>query len=269
MKSYLINLDRSSARWGRMSDRFAAIGLAFERVPAVDGGRLGAAEISDVYRPVLGAAVMTPGEIGCFLSHRRCWELIASGPDPFGCIFEDDVLVSPHTPLFLGDDASWIPADADIVKIETAGGNVWFDRAVSPLAKNFNLGLLRSFHFGSGGYILSKAGAERLLTATRIFSDAVDHVKFNPACGIAGRLKSYQVLPALCIQTGMFYPAGSDRIEPPDLTEHSTPRFPENMVNSAWLKRKSVSAFRRMAHKLRRHWRTKVLFADESWVAPG
>jgi glycosyl transferase family 25 len=264
MKSYLINLDRSAGRLQRMSDRFAAVGLAFERVPAVDGRGLTPAEIADVYKPVVGAEQMTCEEVGCFLSHRRCWELIVSRPDPYACIFEDDVLVSRHSPLFLGDDAGWIPLDADIVKIETVRGKVWFDRAVSPLANNFKLARLRSFHFGSAGYILSKGAAERLLEVTRVFSDPVDHVKFNPACGIAGSLKAYQVLPALCIQTNAFYSAGSGLIEAPDLTEHSAPRFPDNPINAAWLKRRSVLAFRRMAHTLRRSWRAEVRFADES-----
>lgn len=109
--------------------------------------------------------------------------------------------MSRHADLFLGGDTTWIPAGADIVKIETvAGRGVWLDRAVKLLSGDFKLGLLRSFEFGSGGYILSKSAAERLLKITRVFSDAVDHVKFNPACGIADSLKSYQMFPALCIQ---------------------------------------------------------------------
>ncbi|WP_084652730.1 glycosyltransferase family 25 protein [Mesorhizobium sp. WSM1293] len=263
MKSYIINLDRSPGRMQRMADRLNSIGADFERVPAVDGRLLSEAEISDVYRPLAGAAAMTPEEVGCFLSHRKCWERIVSGTDAYGCVFEDDMLISKQAALFLGGGTDWIPRNADIVKIETVGGRVWLDRVVSPLTGAFKLALLRSFHFGSGGYILSRAAAERLLAVTRVFSDAVDHVKFNPACGIAGSLKSYQVIPALCVQTQAFYPEGSSLIEAPALAVHSDPRFPENLENRPWLERKGLQALRRAAHKLLRHWRIEILFADQ------
>ncbi|PBB34740.1 glycosyl transferase [Mesorhizobium sp. WSM3868] len=263
MKSYVINLDRSPDRWQRMVDRLNSIGAAFERVPAVDGRLLSDAEIWDVHKPVAGAATMTPEEVGCFLSHRKCWERIVSGPDAYGCVFEDDMLISKQAALFLGEDTCWIPADADIIKIEAVPGRVWLDRVISPLPGTFKLAVLRSFLWGSGGYILSKVAAERLLALTRVFSDAVDHVKFNPACGIARSLKSYQVIPALCVQTQVFSPNGSNLIDAPALAMHSDPRFPENLENRPWLERKVLRAFHRVAHRLRRHWRTEILFADQ------
>lgn len=165
MKSYVINLDRSPDRWQRMADRLNSIGAAFERVPAVDGRLLSDTEISDVHKPVAGAAAMTPEEVGCFLSHRKCWERIVSGPDAYGCVFEDDMLISKQAALFLGEDPCWIPADADIIKIEAVPGRVWLDRVISPLPGIFKLALLRSFLWGSGGYILSKVGGRAPLSA--------------------------------------------------------------------------------------------------------
>lgn len=38
---------------------------------------------------------LSAGERGCFLSHRRCWEEIADGPDPFALIVEDDLHLDP------------------------------------------------------------------------------------------------------------------------------------------------------------------------------
>ncbi|MCT2580514.1 MAG: glycosyltransferase family 25 protein [Mesorhizobium sp.] len=264
MKSYIINLDRSPGRMQRMADRLNSIGAAFERVPAVDGRLLSDAEIADVYKPIAGVAAMTPEEVGCFLSHRKCWERIASGPDAYGCVFEDDMLISKRAGLFLVEEASWVPRDADLVKVETVVGRVWLDRTVLALRDGFELARLRSFSFGSGGYILSKTAAERLLAMTRVFSDAVDHVKFNPACGIAGSLKSYQMIPALSVQTQSFYPKGSPLIEVPALAVHSDPRFPGNLMEKPWLQRKVLQALRRLGHTLRRHWRTEVMIADQT-----
>ena len=33
---------------------------------------------------------LTPGEIGCFLSHLRCWELIQAQDTGVGIVLEDD-----------------------------------------------------------------------------------------------------------------------------------------------------------------------------------
>lgn len=38
---------------------------------------------------------LSDGEIGCFLSHRACWERIALGPDPYALVVEDDMAADP------------------------------------------------------------------------------------------------------------------------------------------------------------------------------
>lgn len=40
MQVYLVNMDRSKERLEIMSQRLAALGINFERVPAVDGSKL-------------------------------------------------------------------------------------------------------------------------------------------------------------------------------------------------------------------------------------
>lgn len=261
MKSYIINLDRSSERLKRMGRRFALLELDFERVPAVDGASLSPEDISEIYQPILNAPALTKGEIGCFLSHRRCWTQIASGPDAFGCIFEDDVILSWRSSLFLGQE-TWIPIEADIIKIETAYHRVWLDRVGISLPKGLRLNRLRDTHFASGGYILSRSAATHLLALTRRFSDAVDHLLFNPGCGVADGLTIYQMSPALCIQTQVLYQEGSAFREPEALAEHSAARFPNDLKYMPWLKRKAVMVIRRISHLSRGHVRTKVLFAD-------
>ncbi|APE44821.1 glycosyl transferase family 25 [Sulfitobacter alexandrii] len=36
---------------------------------------------------------LSPGEVGCFLSHRKCWQEIADGSEPFSLIAEDDLVI--------------------------------------------------------------------------------------------------------------------------------------------------------------------------------
>jgi len=118
MKSYLINLDRSPERLERMAVVFASLGMEFARTPAVDGRLLSVEErqrwLSDEETPFQ----LTAGEIGCFLSHRKCWEAAAAGSESHVAIFEDDVHLGKNAAEILSR-TDWIPDDADVVKIET------------------------------------------------------------------------------------------------------------------------------------------------------
>jgi len=196
---YFINLDRSPDRCAEMSQRLSALGVAFERVAAVDGRRLSNHAIDSVRVDTPGWVSLSAGEVGCFLSHRMCWQRIADGKSAFGCIFEDDVLLSSRLPEFLSD-IKWIPVDADIVKIEDPGIRVWFDASLAKTSDGFRLGKVRSPNYRAGGYILSKENARRLLRLTERFSIPVDLLLFDHTRGFATKMTIYQLIPALCAQ---------------------------------------------------------------------
>ncbi|NKW10063.1 glycosyltransferase family 25 protein [Ochrobactrum tritici] len=61
---------------------------------------------------------LTPAEIGCFLSHKKCLEFIAQGEEDHAAVFEDDVVFGRDAGK-LFTSSNWIPVDADIIKIET------------------------------------------------------------------------------------------------------------------------------------------------------
>lgn len=91
---FLINLDRSADRLARCAPILDALGLTWERVPGIEGKKLPSAQLvalnphpaphGEWFRP------LTPGEIGCFLSHLRCWQLIAERGIDCGLVLEDD-----------------------------------------------------------------------------------------------------------------------------------------------------------------------------------
>lgn len=92
----LINLCRDRDRLQRMTARYDAAGLSFERVPAVLGAALSAAERAALCpdrRLWWRAAPLADGEIGCFASHLEAWRRIAAGTAPIVCVMEDDVIL--------------------------------------------------------------------------------------------------------------------------------------------------------------------------------
>jgi glycosyl transferase family 25 len=207
MNIYLINLDRSPDRLQRMATIFSDLGLDFTRMPAVDGAKLIAE--GKLHRPERAGLIyqLGPGETGCFLSHRACWEAIANAEQNHGAVFEDDVHFGSGLAELLSNDA-WIPGDADVVKLETTRVHALLDRTGNKLALGRSLKRLRSTHTGASGYILSKSAARKLIALSEDFVDPVDQFMFNPACTAWADLTIYQLTPAICIQD-MLVGAGS------------------------------------------------------------
>lgn len=182
-----------------MSLVFARIGVEFERIEAMDGKFL-----SDQQRDAVTLddgihAPLTHTEVACFLSHRKAWTMVAEGDEPYGAVFEDDIILSDNAaPWLLSHD--WIPAGTDAVKLETLGDRTWVSSRMIDLGDGYGLAKLCSTHWGTAGYILSRDFARRLLGETERFSITVDGLLFNHEFGILDKIVCYQFLPALCVQ---------------------------------------------------------------------
>lgn len=91
---HVINLADNEVRLSNVRRQFAAHGLAFERVDAVNGWALSEQEIAQVYdeagNRIYARHDLVPAEIGCYLSHIAAWTRIAEGDAEGGFIFEDD-----------------------------------------------------------------------------------------------------------------------------------------------------------------------------------
>ena len=99
-KAFIIHLKRAESRKAHVEGLIKASPLTAEIVDAVDGKELSPAERSAVYvrqlhRPIYPFELRDT-EIGCFLSHRRCWQRIVELDLPFGMIFEDDAKLDPQ-----------------------------------------------------------------------------------------------------------------------------------------------------------------------------
>lgn len=199
MKCLVINLDRSPDRLAHITTEFARIGVAFERVEAIDARAR--PELDQMPQNLLYTKRLrlTGGEIACLLSHRACWMIIAGGDAPYAAIFEDDVIFSARAGALLGN-ADWIPADADIIKLETFFQKTMVGWKRISAGPGFSISRLLGDHMGTGGYIISKRTASDLIEASQEISVAVDDLVFNPAFPIMPSKTIYQLIPALCAQ---------------------------------------------------------------------
>lgn len=199
MTIYIINLDRAKDRMARMQALLGKRGLAFERIEAVDGKTLPPETLAAwSTRHPDGSLVLSVGEVGILLSQREAWRRITESGAP-GVIFEDDIHLAPGAEKLLAD-LSWLPADGDIVKIETTGRRIAVSRRSRSLPHGLSLSVLRSAHLGAAGYIVTPKAARLLLDAIGKSDRAVDHLIFDPISPLFSHLTIYQTIPPLCIQ---------------------------------------------------------------------
>lgn len=197
MKIYVINLDRHQQRLAHM--RGVLKGLAHERITAVDGTSLAGEETKCFIHERKGGAFnyLSRYEQACILSHLQALKAFLAGPDQYCCILEDDVLLGRDFPDFIQDE-TWIPTDAQLIKIETYKQPVdlgqssiaWRGRSIVPLL---------SQHLGTAGYIVSRSCAQRIMAAATTPDRAMDYIVFGTELlqNFAG---VYQLVPAICIQ---------------------------------------------------------------------
>ncbi len=107
-------------------------------------------------------------------------ERLAESGAPYAAVLEDDVVLDQRAPLVL-QNADWIPAGADLIKLEHYGppGQSVLLSDFTEVGHGFRLGRMRSRHTGGAAYILSRRAAELLLQVPR-FDLPVDHLLFNP-----------------------------------------------------------------------------------------
>ncbi len=212
MQRLVINLDRSPERLAWFQAQAAALGLVFERVPAVDGRALPEAERARLRGLMSGRNAMSDGEIGCLLSHREAWRRVAEGRGEWAFVAEDDVHLARAAARLLAD-AAWVPPGLHLIKAETNLRPVELARDPVLLGDGHALRALRSYHMCTGGYVVSRAGAAALLAFSQDRVEPADEIMFCPEHGIGARIAIRQLLPAICVQEKYLRPATSGYLD--------------------------------------------------------
>ena len=203
MKAYLINLDRSPDRLLHFEEQAAKFELTFKRVAAVDGRSDEIRSRAEQAEPGFSTAHIEPNEVACFESHRKVWNMIVSGSDRYGLVFEDDVVFSGGFGKVLNSD--WIPENADIVKLETFFQEGYFDKLPATTIDNRDVLRVRSSLFGAAAYVISQEAASMLIKYTDEINDPVDEVMFNAKSHIFWKLQIFQLVPAPVVQGNLIY----------------------------------------------------------------
>jgi arabinogalactan endo-1,4-beta-galactosidase len=173
---FVINLDRAEHRLAAFTEKMATVSTPFQRWRAtageeLDSGRFGVGPLEDgVY--VTGFREWSRNEAACGVSHIRLLQHIVRERIPWAIVLEDDAVLQRALPRRLED---WnVPNDADIVLLnDRATAGVVGDRAGA-----FSYGKVTG-GAGTEGYLISRAGAKKLLKALYPLRDPLDFQMYS------------------------------------------------------------------------------------------
>lgn len=173
---FVINLDKDTARLAACGAMLDAAGIAWERVPAVNGRALSADELAAAYDPKANAArakyPLVAPEIGCYLSHLRAWQAIVDADLPMAVVLEDDFSLTGDLGAVIAalaqDQGDW-----DIAKLFSfrPDARLMGARALSPELK---IGFPYRVPSTTLGYAIRRSAALKLLQTTTPFFRPID-----------------------------------------------------------------------------------------------
>lgn len=169
-------------------------GLDFTLIEAVDGNN------NDLPEDLNYNKNLSKYEIANISSHIKSLNLFIKSDHMYCCILEDDIIFSDRFFSLISSVSYWIPRNAYVVKLETwRQRKLWISRKFISI-KDGELNFLKSIHFGTGAYIVTRDGAKRVISELSKYHEPTDHVIFKTLLKnqIDGHV--YQLNPACCIQ---------------------------------------------------------------------
>lgn len=200
MNVYLVNLNRDIVKLGFMKAQLERLGVAYERVPAVDGRAL---SVDEKRAAVNGfrwwCAIGLPprdAEIGCALSHAGIYRKMASGKiGNCACVIEDDVVLAGSFVAALKEVESWIGNEIPRVIMLSDRIGQFNHSTVQPF--NRSTFQLSSFAYCTDAYILNSKAAASLLNENYPLQRPCDHwAKWVKR----GSIELYHYLPTVARQ---------------------------------------------------------------------
>ena len=178
MKCVVINLPRAEARRRVMTEQFERLGLDFEFLIGTDWRELTAEDwsvVDRIAREREGRRPLSPGMIGCHLSHRRAMEAIASGEEEWTAVFEDDVTLLPDLGAALrAIQNSGTARNCDIIFLHRNRKKRPFV-LLAAIDGSWRLGMIKFVDWGTQAYVVSREGARRLLNRCPKIVHRTDH----------------------------------------------------------------------------------------------
>ena len=170
-----INLDRDAERRTRLLAELQQIDMPSERFPAVWWADVPPEQASRWYSDALNARQyykpLRNGEKGCYASHIGAWQQLLASDSPALVVLEDDVRLTPQFAEVVNAIAA-LQEPWDMVKL--LGRDREKVRSERPLVPGTALVDYARVPSMTAGYVVSRAGATKLLAHRQPFGRPID-----------------------------------------------------------------------------------------------
>lgn len=197
----IVNLSRRPDRLAYMTDQLDAMGLAWERVEALDGKEVNPSGL-DPRTLGDGPIVMTHGSKAYATTMLRVFAEVAETGPEVALFLQDDADVSPELPKFL-TDLEWLPPQIGLVQMEKwpeRNGLKLLGQAIPTPVVGRSLHRLYSRTGGAACFLIRREAARKIADVAR-FVVPTDHMLFSPNTSpVFNDVGVGIIAPALAIQ---------------------------------------------------------------------
>lgn len=176
---YVISLNGATQRQALIKAHLDQLGIQFEWVEAVRGSAL---TLQD-RQQINPTGNMSPGQIGCYLSHIRLYERLVAQHTPVALVLEDDTVLHPSVKTLVQQGCLTQDFDYCFLGSDDAGdsGYVFFDASKSVALTGQHLAYpLSAGPFCTNAYLVTLGGAKKRLTCAYPARSAIDHYRYLP-----------------------------------------------------------------------------------------
>jgi glycosyl transferase family 25 len=162
---FIINLPHSRERRERIKSQLDKLKLPHRFIEAVAGAGLDLQNCPDYAgrkRRIFFGRDLTKGELGCLLSHRAIYSKMVADDIAAALILEDDSRLEDDLPEVL-DALMALPLKWDIIRFLSKDKNYRQSRILGPLYNRYNLTRIIGTPGGAYGYVMTQAGAKKML----------------------------------------------------------------------------------------------------------
>jgi glycosyl transferase family 25 len=176
---YIVSLKGATERRALIHEHLRGLGIDYEFIDAVRGDAL-----DPTYRKEVNPTEnMTPGALGCYISHTKIYERIIENSIPVALILEDDTVLHYSVKALVDSGCQSLDFDYCLLGSDDIGdeGYVFYDsgKPVS-LSSQHEAYFLSSGPFCLNAYLITLEGAKKRMSCAFPARTPIDHYHFLP-----------------------------------------------------------------------------------------